>query len=69
MEAGLELNDEQAFVVQQKPQNWLIFHDPGVGKTLNALAVAVKNLNGEGNIHVIAPSKSILSQWEQTYKN
>ena len=69
LKAGLELNDEQAFVVQQKPQNWLIFHDPGVGKTLNALAVAVKNLNEEGNIHVIAPSKSILSQWEQTYKN
>ncbi|MAD25951.1 MAG: hypothetical protein CMO44_17450, partial [Verrucomicrobiales bacterium] len=60
------LNKEQALIVQQPPQNWLIFHDPGVGKTLNALAVAVKNLGGKGNIHVVAPSKSILQQWQET---
>lgn len=63
-----ELNDEQAFIVQQKPQNWLIFHDPGVGKTLNALAVAINNLEGKGNIHIVAPSKSILTQWQKTLK-
>lgn len=61
------LNNEQAFVVQQPAQNWLIFHDPGVGKTLNALAVAIQNLNEQtGNIHVVAPSKSILQQWQET---
>ena len=66
---GKSLKDEQALIVQQASQNWLIFHDPGVGKTLNALAVAIKNLQGEGNIHVVAPSKSILTQWQKTLKD
>lgn len=66
---GKSLKDEQALIVQQAPQNWLIFHDPGVGKTLNALAVAIKNLEEEGNIHVVAPSKSILTQWQKTLED
>lgn len=63
---GKSLNKEQTFLVDKPLQNWLIFHDPGVGKTLNALAVAIKNLKDGGNIHVVAPSKSILAQWKDT---
>lgn len=68
----IKLKDEQAFIFQQAPQNWLIFHDPGVGKTLNALVVAIQNLDlksnkKSGNIHVVAPSISILKQWQKTF--
>ena len=68
------LNAEQQFAVDKTKDSVLIFHDPGVGKTINALAVAVnivfKNQNdGKFLIHVIAPSSQILSQWKYEFEN
>ena len=67
----VQLNAEQQFAVDKMKDSVLIFHDPGVGKTINALAVAVnivfKN-NGKFLIHVIAPSSQILSQWKYEFE-
>jgi len=65
---NVELNPEQTFAVDEVKDNMLIFHDPGVGKTINALAVAANYINDNKDknyqIHIIAPSKLILEQWK-----
>jgi len=69
---NIELNPEQTFAVDKIKDNMLIFHDPGVGKTINALAVAANFINNNKDkkyqIHIIAPSKLILEQWKNEFR-
>ena len=70
---NVELNPEQTFAVDEVKDNMLIFHDPGVGKTINALAVAANYINDNKEkkyqIHIIAPSKLILEQWKNEFNS